>query len=198
MKSSMVLKRSILERGCLQPIEVWDGIIIDGHNRYRICKKHSIPFRTREMHFESVNHAKNYMIHNQLARRNVTPEQRTYLMGKLLGEQKGNRLDNLNRGASSKGQNVPSRKSEQIGELFHVDGKTVQRAEHFANAVDTLAKNHGHDIRDKILSGNSAISKRDVMRLVQLPTNEQHAAIRNIRNGMKGKHAISNISGTPD
>ena len=32
------LTTSILKYGCQEPIETWNGVIIDGHNRYKICK----------------------------------------------------------------------------------------------------------------------------------------------------------------
>ena len=187
------LKENIRQYGCTQPLDIWRGIIVDGHNRYKICKELGISFEVHEMDFSTREEAKNFMIRNQLARRNVTSEQRDYLMGKMYHEQKSDRIENINRDASSKGQNVQSSKSEQIGEQFRVNGKTVQRAEQFAIAVDSIATNCGKDIRDKILSGDVQITKSDVMRLATLPRNEQQAAVSNIRKGMKGKHAIDRV-----
>lgn len=191
------LEENILLYGCTSPLDVWKGILIDGHNRYKICQKHGVIFQVHQMEFASREDAKNYMIRNQLARRNVTPEQRDYLMGKMYHEQKIDRSENLNRDASPKGQNVQSNKSEQIGEQFNVGGKTVQRAEQFAVAVDKLASNCGRDIRDKILSGSVDITKKDVLVLNNMPQNQQQAAISLIRKGMKGKHAIDRVCGDP-
>ena len=47
------LEENILADGCREPIVTWNGIIIDGHNRYEICKRHNIPFTTVEMEFDS-------------------------------------------------------------------------------------------------------------------------------------------------
>ena len=35
---------SILTNGCEMPLVIWNGTILDGHNRYRICHENSIPF----------------------------------------------------------------------------------------------------------------------------------------------------------
>ena len=39
------LEENLLSDGCRNPIVIWNGVIIDGHNRYDICRKHGIPFR---------------------------------------------------------------------------------------------------------------------------------------------------------
>jgi len=184
------LKENIRQYGCTQPLDIWRGIIVDGHNRYKICRELGIEFRVHEMDFQTREEAKDFMIRNQLARRNVTPEQRDYLMGKMYNEQKSTE--------SFVPQNEAARKSEQIGEQFKVGHATVERAEKFALAVDSIATNCGHDIRDKILSGGVQVTKSDVMRLANLPRGEQQKAISHIRQGMKGKHAIDRVWGEPE
>lgn len=39
-----MLEESIVANGCESPLIVWNGIIVDGHNRYAICHKRGIPF----------------------------------------------------------------------------------------------------------------------------------------------------------
>jgi len=41
-----LLEKSILKEGCRDPLITWNGILIDGHNRYEICRKHKIKFQT--------------------------------------------------------------------------------------------------------------------------------------------------------
>ena len=38
------LEKSIIDAGCTEPIVTWGDVILDGHNRYRICREHHIPF----------------------------------------------------------------------------------------------------------------------------------------------------------
>lgn len=73
------LESSILAEGCREPLIVWNGIIVDGHNRYAICTEHGIPFGVRQMNFESEAAAKEWMLTNQLARRNLSEPDRIEL-----------------------------------------------------------------------------------------------------------------------
>lgn len=67
------LEADIFEAGKVRiPIEIWDDIIIDGHNRYAIASKHNIPFTTVSLDLESKTHAKIYIRKNNLHRRNLS------------------------------------------------------------------------------------------------------------------------------
>lgn len=65
------LEANILADGCRDALVVWDGVLIDGHNRYEICTKHGIEFDTVEMEFDSAAHARVWMRSNQAGRRNL-------------------------------------------------------------------------------------------------------------------------------
>ena len=70
-----MLRESILEHGCLTPLVVWNGVLVDGYNRYSICMEHDIPFETVSRDFRSRYEALIWMTSNQIARRNLTPLQ---------------------------------------------------------------------------------------------------------------------------
>jgi len=70
------LEKNILAHGCLDTIKIWNDIIIDGHNRYDICKKHNISYDTKSIEFQSRNDAKIWIIKNQFDRRNLSSWQR--------------------------------------------------------------------------------------------------------------------------
>jgi N6-adenosine-specific RNA methylase IME4/ParB-like chromosome segregation protein Spo0J len=74
------LERNILEEGIREPLITWNGILIDGHNRYRIAQEHDINYETLEKEFENINRVKEWMVNNQLGRRNL-PE---FVRGELL------------------------------------------------------------------------------------------------------------------
>ena len=58
--------------------------MIDGHNRYAICKKHSLPFETKEAQgLETELDVQEWMIRNQIARRNLTTIQKAEIALKL-------------------------------------------------------------------------------------------------------------------
>ena len=48
-----LLEESILQHGCRDPLVLWNGILIDGYNRYKICTHHDIPFSTVDIEFDS-------------------------------------------------------------------------------------------------------------------------------------------------
>ena len=56
---------------CREAIILWNGVIIDGHNRFEICTKHSIMFGIREISFESRDDAKLWILSEQLGKRNL-------------------------------------------------------------------------------------------------------------------------------
>lgn len=73
------LERSIIAEGVRDPIITWNGTIVDGHNRYRICQEHGIAFKTAEIVFGSKDAAKIWIIENQFARRNLNSYQKSVL-----------------------------------------------------------------------------------------------------------------------
>ena len=77
------LEKSIIEDGCRDPIVTWDGTIVDGHNRYSICKKHGIDFDTVEKEFDDIEAAKEWMLENQLGKRNAHPNLLSYIRGMM-------------------------------------------------------------------------------------------------------------------
>lgn len=95
-----LLTQSLLADGCRDPLVAWDGVLVDGHNRYRICRENQIPFSYIEMEFENEEAARLWIIKNQLARRNVPDFVRCELVLPLEAELKaeakkrqGNRND---------------------------------------------------------------------------------------------------------
>jgi DNA modification methylase len=68
------LEASLKMEGCRDPLVVWaeEGILLDGHNRHRICRKQGIRARVHEAHFLTRDTAKLWVIRNQLHRRNLS------------------------------------------------------------------------------------------------------------------------------
>ena len=78
------LEENILKEGKLiSPLIVWGNPLVDGHNRYAILQKHpEIYFSTMPLRFENREEAIAWICRNQLGRRNLSPEQKRYLLGK--------------------------------------------------------------------------------------------------------------------
>ena len=136
------LEASILAEGCRDSLVHWDGVLLDGHNRYEICTRHEIPFKTTGKTFDNRDQAKIWIIANQLSRRNITPAQRTYLLGiqyNLEKKEEGFQGPGPGQG-KTRDQNEPvfQRTAEKIAKQHHISPATVKRAEKFADAVDKL------------------------------------------------------------
>ena len=154
------LEANILEDGkVLYPLIVWNGVLVDGHNRYRIAEKYPhIKYEIHEKQFEDRLAAIAWICRNQLGRRNLTPEQKKYLIGKQYEAEKathgGDRGNQYTKKAS--GQIDQMQKAMTTGERIAKETGTsdryVRRAEQFAKGVD-LAEETSPGIRREILSG---------------------------------------------
>lgn len=77
------LEESILNEGCRDALVVWNGLLVDGHNRYEICTKHNTPYSTVERDFTDRNEAIEWIIKNQFGRRNLPLYERARLALRL-------------------------------------------------------------------------------------------------------------------
>jgi len=74
------LERSILAEGCRDALVLWGDVLVDGHNRYGICRKHGLPFQTvQNTRFESIEDVQLWMIDQHLGRRSISDFQRGVL-----------------------------------------------------------------------------------------------------------------------
>lgn len=88
------LEAAILAEGCRDALVVWDTgtepILLDGHNRLEICKRHGKECSVKALSFEDKLGAMLWVLQNQRSRRNLTDDQRAMLADqerKLLSKQ---------------------------------------------------------------------------------------------------------------
>ena len=162
-----LLKQNILSEGrLLSPLIIWNGTIIDGHNRYRILLEHpEIDYETLDKDFPDRFAASAWICKNQLGRRNLTPEQRIYLIGKqyaAMKESRGGERSNSDKHGpdgrfTAKSQNETLRSDESAGTRIAQDNNvarsTVLRAEQYAMGVDA-ADEALPGIRRELLAGS--------------------------------------------
>ncbi|MGB9886692.1 MAG: DNA methyltransferase [Moorellales bacterium] len=141
------LRASIEKEGVRDPLVVWprDGrlVLVDGHHRYRIARELELEFRVVERRFADLEEVLDWIDRNQIARRNLTDEQRAVVLGRMYERQKKaahrpkleeEKEDNL---ASFSGHNATAK---AIAATAGVNEKTVRRAAEFAKAVEHLEK----------------------------------------------------------
>jgi hypothetical protein len=161
-----LLEKSIIKEGCREPLMVWDKgddqlVLVDGHNRFKICQKNDIPFKVKKIKFNNIDEAKLWMIDNQMGRRNLTPDQMSYYRGIKyisLKKKKGG-YDNV----KSKGQSeAPT--SEVVAKMFNVSESTVKRDAKFSEGLNILGRSNPK-LKTKILTGEAKVKKSDVQAL---------------------------------
>ena len=172
------LEENILSDGEIRdPLILWRGynILIDGHNRWKIYQAHSdvLPFPgVRELPFEDENAAVDWMLMNQLGRRNLNEMQITALRGQLyktmkkaVGAPQGNK--NAEKQCTQNGNiesDEPRRVSEQMANRLGIGKNTVIRAEQFLDGLDA-AEAVVPGFKDEILSGQTKARQADIAEL---------------------------------
>lgn len=183
------LKANIIKDGEFRdPLIVWksEGILIDGHNRMDVWHnlngeqlQRIAPPRIKLMEFESREAAHNWIIANQLGRRNLTSKQRDYLVGLRYQAEKKDDKKNLAKPKntpkpSGRQNDAPKRTSEKIGKEVGRSPRQVERDSEFAAAVDSIVENVGPETKSEILA-NKKLSKTKIIDIAKLPADKQQA-----------------------
>ena len=181
------LEENILADGVvINPLIVWNGIIVDGHNRYRILQQHpELQFTTYEKAFSDRYEAIAWICKNQLGRRNLTLQQFKYLMGHQYKAEKtaygGDRKNNAPKSSYQNGNLISKEKTcERIAAENGVARNTVIRAEQFANGVDA-AEEAVPGIKQEILTGSIKPTEKAVAAIAKAPPEERPALVQQLR-----------------
>ena len=180
------LEANILRDGrIINPIIVWRGLIVDGHNRFTIAKKHpEIPFTVHEKEFASRYEAIIWICKNQLGRRNLTPEQKKYLIGKQYEAEKcangGDRRSPVAKSGAATRHLIGGEKTCMKVAAENNVGKTfVKDAEHFARGLDA-AEEAVPGTRQKVLSGEVKPTAAEIASVARAPPEERPALVAEI------------------
>ena len=181
------LEENILADGVvINPLIVWNGVIVDGHNRYRILQQHpEIQFTTYEKAFSDRYAAIAWISRNQLGRRNLTPQQFKYLMGQQYGAEKashgGDRKSDQQKSSGQNDHLIEKEKTRQrIANENHVSESFVRRSEYFAQGVDA-AEEAVPGIKQEILTGSIKPTEKSVAAIAKAPPEERPALVQQLR-----------------
>ena len=183
------LEENILAEGrIVNPIVVWNGVIVDGHNRYKIAQKHpQIQFTVHEKEFESEQEAQIWICSNQLGRRNLTEQHKKYLWGKRYNLEcdrakfHGNqytRSDKNGEGGNRPDQNSHGTRS-RIADELGVSEWQVRSSAEFSKGVDA-AEEVMPGIKNKILTGTVEASYKDVVAIGKMPPPKRTEAVEEL------------------
>ncbi|MDI9881075.1 hypothetical protein [Flectobacillus longus] len=170
------LENNIIKNGCRDALTVWETttgvlnpdsedpatpcyILVDGHNRYEICKKNGISFSVQLMSFASLQQVKEYMIDLQLGRRNLTPEQISYFRGLRFLNEKNEigRYERQNHAVQNEPYDFAEKgdTAERLSKEFNVGRSTIKRDAAFAKGLNKLDT----EFRNEILTGKKKVAK---------------------------------------
>lgn len=144
------------------------------------------------MEFESREHALNWMIANQLGRRNLNPNQIAYLRGKryenekVIATFKGNQYVDSGGLPNANHQNNKPKTSESLGEEYGVNQSTIIRSAQFAKAVDLLPD----EIKTEVLAGRENISRNAANAILKMDKPTQKKFLKEVESGTPIKEAI--------
>ena len=115
-EDAAALAASIKARGCLDPLVVWDGVLLDGHNRLRLCTEYGLPFSTVDAKgVSSRPEAIAYICERQLARRNLATLDRIALALNLTeAEEKAAKARQQEHGGTAPGRKSLVQNSSQV------------------------------------------------------------------------------------
>lgn len=201
------LKTNILANGCQDSLKIWQTtqkvvnpdsatneeqfVLIDGHNRYKICTENNVSFAVSIMKFQSLDDVISWMIDLQLGRRNMSPNEIAYYRGlKYNQEKKIEKTDNFS-------STIPSIKtSQKLAEQYGINEKTIRRDAEFAKGVESLSS----ELKRDFLNGNLKVPKKDIEALGKAGLKEKvgtveaittYIAPKKIEKGTKSEKTVS-------
>ena len=149
------LEESIVSNGLIVPLILWKekGILVDGHNRFEICKKHDKKIILREMSFDCEEDVKLYILETQAARRNITGFKRIEAELKLKNDIMAKAKKNQKKGCLKVDKPIHTYKT--LGERAGVSRMIIRKAD------DILQK-----YKDGIVSEDDIIALREGKRKI--------------------------------
>jgi len=148
------LEKSLKEEGCREAIIIWNETIVDGHNRYILCNKNKISFRTISKKFSDKDAVVTWMIDNQLARRNISTYDvvRLELRKESIFQKKANTKLKTHTKQGYQKSDKAVHTGKEVGKLAKVSHDTVAR-------VKFIEKNADKNTKKKLATQELTINK---------------------------------------
>jgi hypothetical protein len=173
------LEENIRQWGCLDPLKVWpvpdsdEVILLDGHNRFAICRDHNVRYVTESVPLIDRGAAIDWMIANQLGRRNLSAEQVLYLRGMQYQQE---RQVVRNPGGTNQYQEVkdkvcpqpPEPTAARLAKHYGVSQGTIKNSAKYTQAVDAIASVTSPETRQQILRGELKLTQAATLKLAKL------------------------------
>jgi len=135
-------------------IKVWGetGIIVDGHNRYRIAVKHGLPFEVEKLPLDSLDAVMLWMLDNQFGRRNLSGTQ-------------------LSMARAARAKLMPDSSQEEVAVSLGITDRQLRTDESVKRAVEDMPE----EIRTRIETSGLVATQKDLAKLEKMPPAEKQA-----------------------
>lgn len=168
------LEQSILSEGCRDALVLWGDILVDGHNRYEICTKHGIEYKTIQKEFGSRDDVIQWIILNQFGRRNLPMYERAKLALRLkpvIAEKAkenqalyhGNQYDGLSQKSVEVQKPIDTQK--ELAKAAGVSHDTIAK-------VEKIEKTASPEVKAKLQSGDMSINQ--AYKAIKLEEKKEH------------------------
>jgi hypothetical protein len=123
------LKASLINEGLRDALITWNGLLLDGHHRYTICRQHNIEIRATEINLPDREAAKTWIRLNQASRRNSSKDQLRQMRIDAYNSEKLSRSEaGAIGGTTSKVQSEPClNTAEKVAALHGVSASKLKR-----------------------------------------------------------------------
>ena len=135
-----------------------------------------------------------WMINNQLGRRNATSEKKSYLRGIMYENQKakvGKHTNRANQYTKVEGGNscpLPQKTAKKIAAEQSVSERTIKNDAQFAQGLDTIAK-VSPELKEKVLQGESDFTKKQVSDFAQIEKERREEIARAEKEALENQRA---------
>jgi len=131
-----------------------DTVLIDGHNRFEIAQKHNLAYNVRRLDFKDRDAIKEWIIKNQLGRRNIPAYVRAELALKLKPVIEAQAKKRMSEGA--KGTQISAEaKGETRDKLAHAAGVSHDTI----HKVEKIQQKAPEAIKEKLRTGEMSINQ---------------------------------------
>lgn len=172
------LEENLLRDGIQDPLKVWNGILIDGHNRYEIAQTHNLEFKIVEMQFDSRDDVKLWIVKNQFGRRDLTAYERSVIALKIkpviAAKAKEKQLSTLKQNTETVSQKSDEREElstkKEIAKAAGVSHDTIAK-------VEKIEAQATPEIKAAVKAGDMSINRayKEVKRAEKAQKHEERA-----------------------
>ena len=168
------LEKSLLRDGCQEPIITWDGVIIDGYKRYRICAAEAIDFSVKEMDFPSEEEAISWVCRRRIPDYPKHSIPYRYLVGRYYNAQK-----RIYREVRKQPEDIRTiqlnpewnRVSYYIAEEFNLNHATIENHGTYATWLEQIA-DKAWPLFNAILSGMIGSTRKEIRSYAEMDVNQ--------------------------